>query len=153
MNQGLRELYRAEYETDPDITIDELCTKHNIERTALGPTHDWQKVIDLPTSSVIPTSPTDDIEPGKALPTQIPIVSKDVTDVSSPKDMIDNFKQITLAEALYRMKTEANELAIKDMRELVALVDVIDKSYNKSTDTNTINIVVQNVIAKYVDDC
>lgn len=153
MNQGLRELYQAEYETDPDITIDELCTKHNIERTALGPTNNWQKVIDLPISPVVTTSPTDNIEPGKALPTQTPIVSKDATDVSSPKDMIDNFKQITLAEALYRMKTEANELAIKDMRELVALVDVIDKSYNKSTDNNTINIVVQNVIAKYVDDC
>ena len=145
MNQGLRELYRAEYETDPDITIDELCAKHNIERTALGPTHDWQKVIDLPTSSVVPT------QPSEVISTQT-LDTKDATDVS-PKDMIDSFKQITLSEALYRMKTEANTLAIKDMRELVALVDVIDKSYNKSSDTNTINIVVQNVISKYVDDC
>ena len=150
MNVGLTELCRAEYETDPDITIDEICSKYNIERTALGPTNDWQKVIDIPS-----TAPTESNTP-------FPITILDPKDnsitpatkeVSSNKDLIDEFKSITIGEALNRIKTEGSEMSVKDMKELVSLVDTIDRSYHKSTDANQINIIVQNVISKYVDDC
>lgn len=143
MNVGLTELCRAEYETDPNITIDELCDKYNIERSALGPTNDWQKVIDIPTTPLVPAEiiPSNTITPldTKATPTN--------------KDIIDEFKNLTITEALQRMRNEASGMSVKDMKELVALVDTIDRSYHKSTDSNQINIVVQNVISRYVDDC
>lgn len=156
MNVGLTELCRAEYETDPYITIDEICDKYNIEKTALGPTNDWQKVIDTPLtksqqveSNLAPTESN----------TPVPITILDPKDksitkeVSSNKDLIDEFKSITLGEALNRMKAEGSEMSVKDMKELVSLVDTIDRSFHKSTDANQINIIVQNVISRYVDDC
>lgn len=144
MNVGLTELCRAEYETDPDITIDEICNKYSIERSALGPTSDWQKVINL-------ASPTESVPAPTNTPTvPISLVTKEV---SSIKDLIDEFKNLTIGEALDRMRSEGSEMSVKDMKELVALVDTIDRSYNKHSDANQINIIVQNVISRYVDDC
>lgn len=140
MNVGLTELCRAEYETDPDISIDELCDKYNIERSALGPTNDWQKVIDIPSTPLVPIEVT--------TPTSI-----DTKVAPTNKDIIDEFKNLTITEALQRMRNEASGMSVKDMKELVALVDTIDRSYHKSTDSNQINIIVQNVISRYVDDC
>lgn len=148
MNVGLTELCRAEYETDPDISIDDICLKYNIERSALGPTSDWQKVIDLPTESV--PAPTNT----PTVPIQIVPKDKSITkEVSSVKDLIDEFKTITIGEALDRIKDEGASMSVKDLKELVSLVDTIDRSYNKHSDANQINIIVQNVISRYVDDC
>jgi hypothetical protein len=143
MNVGLTELCRAEYETDPYITIDEICDKYNIERSALGPTNDWQKVSELESEPAPTTVPVTVVDPKEVK----------ATVVSSNKDMIDEFKSITLGEALERIRSEGSEMSVKDMKELVALVDTIDRSFHKSTDANQINIIVQNVISRYVDDC
>lgn len=150
MNVGLTELCRAEYETDPDITIDEICSKYNIERSALGPTNDWQKVIELdsaPTESNTPV-PITILDPKDST-----ITTPATKEVSNNKDLIDEFKSITLGEALNRIKAEGSEMSVKDMKELVSLVDTIDRSFHKSTDANQINIFVQNVISRYIDDC
>ena len=136
MDIGLKELIRGEYETDPDITIDELCAKYRVTRNVLGPTFNWEKVQHGLEEPLIPHVTTEIVEKPK-----------------TPKDTISEFKTLTLEEALTRLKTQGSMLPIRDLKELVAIIDTIDKSYSKSTDVNQINIVIQNMISKFEDDC
>lgn len=132
MEQGLKELIRAEYETDPIVTIDELCDRYRISKHILGQTSDWEKIQHIDEPEVLPT---------EVLPTK------------TTKDLILECKNLTIDEVLTRLKTQGSMLAIKDLKELSAIVDTIDRSYNKTTDLNQINIVIQNMISKFEDDC
>ena len=134
----MENFYKTEYETT-DISIEDLCSKYNITTEDI-PQHDsWVK-----SSDIILVPDTQDI---------IDIVP----DVSSNKVLLDDiqqFKASTLKIAKDRISNEGFTIDTKEMKDLVSIVDTIEKSIVDKKDTGaTVNILVQNIQSRFKDDC
>ena len=150
---------QIEYETT-DITIDDLCLKHNVNLKDLRGYEAWNKPLELQPivieEPIVITKPTE--EPVVLTPPIVPkkpespekqtIVSKDI------KDKVAEFKELAMEEALRFIRKDVKFAEIKEFKDMVAIVDSIDKSLQKPTSSApTINILVQNLAERYRDDC
>jgi len=132
--QTLVQAYKLEYETTPDLTIDELCQKHDIVKEQLPDYKQWKKQVDIISGEL----------------TQEVVVSE------NPKilDDIERFKQLAVQRAVEFIEQDARFAEVKEFKDIVAIVDTIEKSYkNKTTNEPTINILIQNLVKKFNDDC
>tara|TARA_R110000851_G_scaffold333042_2_gene510869 strand:- start:929 stop:1366 length:438 start_codon:yes stop_codon:yes gene_type:complete len=133
--------YQAEYESDPDITIDMLCDKYSISTKQLKGYTKWAKTTDNTISA--PTT----------------IISNPIVPLVKPKEEllldIDTFKALAVAHAIKFMNNDAEFAEVKEFKDMVAIVDSLEKSYkdDKNPTGTTINIAIQNLVEKFQDDC
>ena len=149
--------YQAEYETTPDMTIDDICTKYDVQTKQLKGYTKWQKRILEDSSSTHEPTEAEDFDVSI-----VPSVPKKPNhDLAIPKDReelltdIDNFKGLAIAHAVKFMKDDAEFAEVKEFKDMVAIVDSIEKSYRDVKDPSgtTINIAIQNLVERFSDDC
>lgn len=135
--------YREEYEATPGLTIDELLAKYDITTKDIKGYTKWEK-----RTAPKPVAP-------KPLPSTTPIATPpaDLLEKKTPQEAIEEFKELALDHALKFMKNDARFAEVKEFKDIVAIVDSLEKSYNKTADTGpTINILVQNLMERFKDD-
>ena len=64
------------------------------------------------------------------------------------------FKESAINHAINFIVNDAKFAETKELKDMVSIVDTIEKSYSEDPNTNktTINIAMQNMIKKYNDD-
>jgi len=169
MTKLLLASYRIEFETT-DITIDKLCFKHNLKTSDLKGYTSWSKREGIEQQAE--TTPEDtnatkqeleqlaiiDSITEQTTQTIIPTIVPTLQDSKKPTtitDKIVTFKEKAMDEALRFMETDVKFAEIKEFKDMVNIVDSIDKSFQK-VDPNagpTINILVQTLTERYKDDC
>lgn len=129
----LLQLYKKEYE-QTDITIKELCEKYDITTKQLKGYTKWTKEIKDPIVTQTPSheasQPTNQI-----------------------LDDIEEFKKLAVRHAVNFIKEDARFAEVKEFKDMVAIVDTIEKSYKNQTEQGpTINIAIQNLVERFKDD-
>ena len=146
----ISKIIQIEYETGQH-DIDTICRKHGVDKSSL----DWY------VEPTVPTVPEGAIsmDIGKQLPTHIEILPPIDTDPNEPKlKKISDIRNLILEEAhnkLQEVKAGTLDMSTKELKEVEALTTNIESSIKPKKDapTNTINILVQNLMDKTQDDC
>jgi len=126
--------YQAEYETTPDLTIDQICEKYEVETKQLKGYTKWTKrateIQELPETKplVIATEET---------------LSKDIAE----------FKTLAMAHALKFMRNDAEFAEVKEFKDMVSIVGTIEASIKDTKPENVINIAIQSIVKEFKDDC
>ena len=68
------------------------------------------------------------------------------------EEKIKEFKTLALDRCLHFIKSDVRFAEVKEFKDIVAIVDTLDKKSGIDT-TTTINVLVQNIQEKFVDDC
>ena len=141
--------YQIEYETT-DISIKALCDKYDVQTKQLKGYTKWTKRQEDPVAV--------------AEPLQVDIIdAPEIQVIDIPKDTkellenVEEFKKLAVAHAVKFMKSDAEFAEVKEFKDMVAIVDSIEKSY-KDVKSNepTINVLIQNLTQKFrdtIDDC
>lgn len=137
ISKTLLKAYKTEYETT-DISLDTLLIKYGLAETKID-TSTWQK------RSTVATKPQPIVE----------VLPKPIDNTETISDKIEQFKVEALNLALTAIKNFDKDFdTVKDFKDLVLLVDTIEKSYKNSNDDKVnVNIVLQNILQNYKDDC
>lgn len=158
--------YQAEYENTPDLTVEQICEKYCVNQGQLKGWQTWEKIIHndievMPPAEVIDSSSTsiDTSRPRIAIP-QLPDIPLDtqltIEDAPVLKD-IAQFKELAVAHALKFMRNDAEFAEVKEFKDMVAIVDSLEKSYiakkNPDDAKITVNIAIQNLVERFRDDC
>lgn len=136
MNSALKQYYQEEWESTPNLTLDELASKYAFDIEDLGDISDWRKHDEI---TIVPEV----------------ITSKQaVTDtkVDNIRKNITQYKQDVMKECVARLKL-AHTLDTKELKELTTVVDIVDKSLRSTAEGQNINVLIQNIVNKYGDDC
>ena len=142
MTKLLLTQYRLEYETDHDITVEEIVTKYKLDINDLKGHEEWVKGGLWHHSDIVPS------EPIVTKPTLVTIGAEGL------QENIDSFKRQALEHCLRFMSNDARFAEVKEFKDIVAVVDSIEKSIKGTSDTGpTVNIVIQNLAEKFSDDC
>jgi len=166
MNKLLLASLQIEYETT-DINIDDLCLKHKTTRKELKGYTLWNKrdgiqekvsdaitdIITEPIQEKVPVI-TDNNLTVQTTP-DTPTIDIPPVIVVDIKEQITTFKEKAMKEAIRFMDNDMKFAEVKEFKDMVAIVDSIDKSLQKdnSGQGQTINIMVQNLTERYKDDC
>lgn len=136
--------HKIEYETT-DISLPSLCTKYSIKKDQLKDCLTWKKE----NANVI-------VGEQELYPRAIQDTKTDQdyseTEQSFLED-ITKFKRLAIKHALHAVK-DAQYLEVKEFKDLVSIMDTIEKSVlprDEDSQTN-INIAIQNMARKYNDD-
>jgi hypothetical protein len=149
MNDILLEAYKTEFETT-DITISELLKKYSITKRKLKGHEDWTKrlqqdfVNDQQTLLLV--------TPSTNMPTT---TTHDSTISKTNAEKIEAFKTAALDRALLFIEVDAQFAEVKEFKDIVAIVDSIEKSYQKvdpEAGKSTVNLFVQQIMAQFKDD-
>lgn len=148
MQENLLSFYRQEYENDPSLTIAGLCNKYSLNIEDLGDTREWTKI-----DYRLDTRPLS--KPAVEVTRSAVEVVRSVGEVKEQllDDQIGEYKKAVMTEVLYRLKTETKSLSTKDLKDLTLIVDLIDKSNQKGGSGQQINVLVQNIVKGFKDDC
>lgn len=147
--------YQHEYETTP-MTIEDLEHKYDITLSK-EQTQDWNK----PQTASKTTKPVVlDVLPQTSdapQPIKPNLVSQKTNDPmpTELKTSIEEFKSLAVTHCLSQVK-QAQFLEVKEFKDLVAVVDSVEKSYvskDKGDAPIQVNFVVQNLLGRYADDC
>lgn len=146
MNSMLLQSYQIEYETTP-ITIPELCDKYELTTKDLKGYTRWTK-----TDSTHESKPNSDlIIPAK---TDILTTTSDSTDDKTLKEKLAEAKQLAVDKALEILKTDARFLEIKEFKDVVSVIDTLEKSTkDQKPEGNTTIVLIQNIMNSSMDDC
>lgn len=146
MNSTLKQFYQEEWQSNPTQTIADLASKYGFEVDDLGDTSDWVKD-----------------EPQEPKPTPVPVqlmhpmLQPEPSTYDDDKHQltsnITDFKKRMVKECLHRLRNEGRMLEVKNLRELAQIVDIIDKSLKATSDGQNVNVLIQNIVNKYGDDC
>ena len=133
--------YQIEYETS-DITIIELCDKYQVKKKQLKGYTKWKKPQHEEKELIVPEA--------------YPIVLEAINQPDEENTLLTSiqlFKKRAVEYALDSI-TEPQYLEIREFKDLVSIIDTVEKSI-KGTEggNNTVNIMVQNIMNKYADDC
>lgn len=161
--------YKAEYEHNPTITIDELLTKYSITLEDIAGYETWIKpgqeniVITTPTKKPKRVKAIDKVlanldKPIEVLPPIVPTIPVEPESMATEVQLqkIENFKNLALDHCLKFMQKDAQFSEVKEFKDIVAIVDSLEKSYQKvdpDAGKPTINILVQNLMERFQDDC
>jgi len=128
---------RIEYETT-DITIADLCQKHKTKTKDLKGYTLWEKpphlkILSQPEPSPIvntiePLTEEDFVEDIKLPATQI-VITKEIETI---EDKIVTFKEKAIDAALVFIKKDVRFAEVKEFKDMVSIVDSIDKSFQKN---------------------
>jgi hypothetical protein len=143
MNPMLLQSYRIEFETTP-ITIPELCDKYDLTTKDLKGYTKWKK--HAPRKDIITPQKTDII-------TDSPIESEESTDISL-KGKIARAKELAVDKALEILETPSRFLEIKEFKDVVSVIDTLEKSTkDQKPEGNTTVVLIQNIMNSAMDDC
>ena len=138
--------YRKEFESS-DITIQELCKKYHVTLKELKGYSTWKKEQPKQEQPKQPVTIASIEVP--QLPKKLPVTQTD----TSVKEDIEKFKKLAIANALRFIEEDIAFASVKDFKDMVAIVDSIDKSYKDIKDTGpTIQVLVQNIFERFSDD-
>lgn len=130
--------YKAEYE-NTSITIDELIHKYSVTIDELGDCDKWLKN----------SAPSQNVQ----------LVTTNTDTKKSKETILDEINDFKIAAVTYANDFMKNDIAyadIKDFKDIVAIVDSIEKSYKDTKDNTTINVLIQNLQQRFKDtkdDC
>ena len=144
--------YQTEYETT-DISIEDLCAKYDIQTKQLKGYTNWVKRQEEPLQGDTSEVQVIDI-PKDTSKVQVIDIPKDTEELL---ENVEEFKKLAVAHAVKFMKNDAEFAEVKEFKDMVAIVDSIEKSY-KDVKSNepTINVLIQNLTQKFrdtPDDC
>lgn len=161
--------YKAEYEQNLTITLDELLAKYQLTKEDLPGCETWTKPnTSQPVAKVTKPKRVKAIDkilqqPAQVVatpstivtPPTVPLLVETVaTDVQLRK--IENFKELALDHCLNFMAKDAKLSEVKEFKDIVAIVDSLEKSYQKAdpdAGKPTINIMINNLLERFSDDC
>lgn len=162
------EAYQAEYE-HTNITIDALLEKYQLTKDDIKGYELWRKPGEIVIETKVKPKRTKKID--KVLQTLEAIDSKptaptittlgiatlpETTATESQLKKIEEFKELALDHCLNFMHRDAKLSEVKEFKDIVAIVNTLETSYQK-TDPGagkpTINILVQNLMERFNDDC
>jgi len=135
--------YQMEYEATPDFTIEDLCIKYDVKTKDLKGHTKWTKQSEQPpVISEVIDKPI--VKPRDIVPKTTEELLADVED----------FKHLAVAHAVKFMREDARFAEVKEFKDMVAIVDSIEKSYKDTKEQGpTVNILIQNLAEKFKDDC
>lgn len=135
--------YQIEYETT-GIPLVDLCDKYNLELEELEQhAKDWKQAL-------VPAAPE---QQTLIVPTEVEDRFPTEVEDSIAED-IKEFKALAIKQAMHFIKEEAKFAEVKEFKDMVAIVDSIDKSLKGTSDSGpTVNIMVQNLLRNLSDDC
>jgi uncharacterized protein (DUF433 family) len=138
MDNALLLSYQIEYETT-NISKEELVDKYNITPKDLKGSEHWAKRNE---SSYLVETPSQAIVLAATKETNEDLMAD-----------IDKFKREVVAKALDFIKNHAQYAEVKELKDMVAIVDSVEKSYKDTNTGPTINVLVQNLTENFKDDC
>lgn len=154
------EAYKAEYDLlistglKHKQAVDKLHSQYTLEPEELAIANSWEVVVTK--SKPVRAKKAKEPIAAEVLPVTLPSTTPvDSEIVPDTKEKIAQFKELALDHCLTFMKKDARYAEVKEFKDIVAVVDSIEKSYDKSkgTDAPTINILVQNLVERFRDDC
>ena len=154
MTKTLLQSLKMEYENS-DISLADLCLKHGVFADELTGADSWEK------SEEYQPKPDDTpLIPEILPPTQPTSTEPQPTAEETPEDIalvlenIQVFKKSVVEYALDFIQS-AHMAEVKEVKDVVAMVDSIEKSYKdlKPQQGPTINIAIQNLVSRFKDDC
>ena len=156
--------YQIEYETNPDITKEDICNKYSVELKDLKGHQTWTKRTPPPTttsytttSNTNHTNHTSNTSNTSNTNSDIVISAyKEIKEIKDKKELlgdIEYFKQLAVAHAIKFMETDAEYAEVKEVKDVVAIIDSIEKSYKDIKDQGTtVNVLVQNLTSKFSEE-
>jgi len=170
----LTEAYRTEYETT-NITLKELMEKYDLTHEDIPGHEQWtsKSTATKPIKQTRKTKKVDKLisdiiseplvtlvtieEPAVVLE---PLVTKPPLTATEPTetqlDKIAQFKELALDHCINFMNKDAKFSEVKEFKDIVAIVDTLEKSYQKvdpDAGKPTINILINNLMERFNDDC
>ena len=140
MTKLLLTQYQMEFEHS-NITINELLEKYNLDLEDLKGHELWEK-----------SSPT-------LVPSIIPNITPATLEESTEdtlEEQVLTFKEKAMAHCLTFMEKDVRFAEVKEFKDIVSIVDSIDKSLQKGNPDDkgvTVNVLVQSITEKFQDDC
>ena len=120
--------YKIEYETTP-ITIEEMCTKYQLQLKDLKGHKTWSKSLVSKNAQTVQTAqPQDTFE-----------------------EEIQSFKFEALHYCRNFMEREAKHSSPKEVKDVVAIIAAIEPKQQAAQTTN-VNVLVQNLTERFKDD-
>lgn len=143
---------KAEYE-QTNITKEAIKAKYpqyHLDMT------DWEKA----TPSHLHLAPQEQrpaaLHPGKIIPLDIISQKEGTLAPDTIKANIAEFKALAVSTALTTLKESQNYIEVKEFKDLVNIVDTVDKSYQKKDETPPVAVFMTNItnlIQEQTDDC
>lgn len=161
------EAYKAEYETT-NITLEALLEKYELTKEDIPGHETWIAYNSKPVIVTKPTKtkkvkPIDKILATIDKPIEVPlkaavVPSIDIVTTGTEAQLakIANFKELALDHCIRFMSQDAKFAEVKEFRDIVAIVDSLEKSYQKvdpEAGKPTINIMINNLMERFKDDC
>ena len=168
----LTEAYRTEYETT-NITLKELMEKYDLTHEDIPGHEQWTKpkptrarktkkvdklISDIISEPVQPLVTLVTVEEHTITPesplAKPPLIVTEPTETQL--DKIAQFKELALDHCINFMNKDAKFSEVKEFKDIVAIVDTLEKSYQKvdpEAGKPTINILVNNLMERFNDDC
>jgi hypothetical protein len=164
-------LLREEYETT-SITIDELCLYHGVLLKELKGYKTWRKrsnieevdvshllvedinpTTDNPVIEIVADSPVPAVTPPPR--STLPAVAEEGDVIEEIRADIKTCKKLAMARCKEFLTTDARYAEIKEIKDVVSIVNDIDKSLQvvKIADGTTVNVYINNLINNFRDDC
>lgn len=162
--------YQHEVETT-GISIQALCKKYGVAEHQLGDYQNWKRPQpEIAAVEVVEQAPEKKQKRPKGLITQMVEVVEQlqnlpqIVEAEAPQhDMpqqdimedIEEFKRLAVKHAVRFIREDVAFADVKDFKDMVAVVDSIEKSYKNTPQQQqtTINIAVQNLVERFKDDC
>ena len=144
MTKLLLTQYQMEFEHS-NITINDLLDKYSLKLEDLKGHELWVKG-----STIVPS-----IVPDNLPSTNILDGSLDSSEQTLEEQVLD-FKEKAMEHCLTFMEKDVRFAEVKEFKDIVSIVDSIDKSLQKGNPDDkgtTINVLVQNITEKFQDDC
>lgn len=166
------EAYKAEYDLmlstglKHTAVVDHLNKTYTLSDEELAIANSWAPPI-VPKQKTSRRKPAKALQPTEVLTTTAVVKQPDeqvevlppVTDDQAPvavQEKISAFKEAALDHCISFMAKDAKFAEVKEFKDIVAVVDSIEKSYQKADTKDrgpTINILVQNLTERFRDDC
>jgi len=150
--------YRTEYETTPGLTLSELCDRYNIKLSDLKDTSKWFKRCKAePKPLVIPRAVVAKLDTIIAPPAEDKPLVMPTVELKTREQMlmeVNNFKALALTHALKFISCDAEFAEVKELKDMVSIVDTIERSYkDASTSPHTVSSAIKNLVEEFRDDC
>jgi hypothetical protein len=136
--------YQVEYETS-DISIEHLRMKYQIPEDYQLDTAGWEK-----RQAYLPAPQPPETAPQQVLTQPVATEEDGVTQMLSD---ITKFKRGVVDRALTFLETEAEYAEVKELKDMVAIVDSVEKSIKGQVPQGpTVNVFIQNLLQNFRDD-
>jgi hypothetical protein len=153
------EAYKAEFDlkvnsgTEPHLAIEQIKEAYSLTNEDLPGHETWlakrkrTKKID----KILEATVVKPVIPQVAKPS-LPVAEAEETQL----EKIEKFKELALDHCIRFMEKDAQFSEVKEFKDIVAIVDTLEKSYQKADPDSgkpTINIMINNLMERFKDDC